>query len=83
MGLQAAYSPQADFSNIFSNGGQGHLSSVIQKAVFEISEEGTLVTTTRNASSPKATVQVRANYPFFFAVLDKSFDVVLLGKFTV
>lgn len=85
MGLQTVFTDQADFSGIFSGAGsKAHISNVIQTLIFEVNEDGTQAAAAiPRTPPPPRPIQVRANYPFIFAILNASFDVIMMGKYAI
>ena len=88
MGMELAFSEQADFSRM-SSAEELMLSEVIHKAFVDVSEEGTeaaaatavLAPTAAPISEPEKPVVFRADHPFVFLIRDNRTQAVLfLGR---
>jgi serpin B len=83
MGMPTAFTDQADFSGIHTNGGLA-ISEVVHKAFVEVSEQGTEAAAAtgmamRSAAMrmPEQAVVFRADHPFIFLIRDTRTGVIL------
>ena len=84
LGMEVAFTSQADFSNIHSNGGLC-ISEVLHKTFVEVDEKGTeaaAVTAVEIANTVSGGNTIRFNRPFVFAIREISTNtIVFVGKF--
>ncbi|MCD6336620.1 MAG: serpin family protein, partial [Candidatus Marinimicrobia bacterium] len=84
LGMSAAFSANADFSNM-TGGKDLMISSVIHKAFIDVDEEkteaaaatGVVMKLTSMAPSPKAPLEFRADHPFMFVIRCKNDNAIL------
>jgi len=82
LGVTDAFNPdKANFSNITTS--PLIISKIIQKAVIEVDEKGTVAAAATSiimpagASIPMPSIEFNANHPFLFLIYDKSSELVL------
>lgn len=88
MGLSVIFSNSANFSALLNSKEPLLVSDVVQKAFFDVNEEGVVaaaatgVTVTRALASPVIPQQIvfNADHPFTF-ILKKSDDILFIGRF--
>ena len=84
-GLTACFSPEADYSNLFSSTGYT-VTDVLQVTTINVDEEGTVATSSTvvgGATSPEPvpSVELNVNRPFLFIIKERSTDAILfMGK---
>lgn len=80
MGMELAFSPQADFSGMDGKG-ELFISTVIHQAFVEVNEEGTEAAAATGVMmetvSARPRIEFRADHPFVFMILDKRTGAIL------
>jgi len=89
MGMEAAFGPGADFSEMVDSGGGPGIDDVFHKAFVSVDEEGTeaaaatAVVMNETASESERPFDLTVDRPFLFCIRDRPTDAVLfLGRVT-
>jgi Serine protease inhibitor len=87
MGMEAAFGPGADFTNMVDSGGGPGIDDVFHKAFVSVDEEGTEAAAATSVSmiesAPAASFDLTVDRPFLFCIRDRPTDAVLfLGRVT-
>jgi len=87
MGMEAAFGPGADFSEMVDSGGGPGIDDVFHKAFVSVDEEGTEAAAATSVSmiesAPPTSFDLTVDRPFLFCIRDRPTDAVLfLGQVT-
>lgn len=81
LGMEAAFGPGADFSNMVDSGGGPGIDDVYHKAFVSVDEEGTEAAAATSVSmiesAPPTSFDLTVDRPFFFCIRDRPTDAIL------